>query len=168
MHKRRVFCTISASLWKELGLFRKAGSESKADRQVVLVHSMDHLKKARKGIPDILLWVEAFWHIGGYIGFEPGASETYDVIHAMGDCAAHVNGSHWQDFDWELHPKAAAMGNWKWSTHGGDLLNWSCVKEAKGEILIFFCTLVISRGREDHVARECLVHTTRRSWKICN
>jgi len=47
-------------LWREFGLFHKAGSESKADGQVVLVHSMDQLKKARKGIPDILLWLEAF------------------------------------------------------------------------------------------------------------
>ena len=34
--------------------------QAQADGQVVLVHSMDQLKKARKGIPDILSWVEAF------------------------------------------------------------------------------------------------------------
>ena len=34
--------------------------QAQADGQVVLVHSMDQLKKASKGIPDILSWVEAF------------------------------------------------------------------------------------------------------------
>ena len=34
--------------------------QAQADWQVALVNSMDQLKKARKGIPDIHSWVEAF------------------------------------------------------------------------------------------------------------
>jgi len=98
--------------------------QAQADGQVVLVHSMDQVKKTRKDIPDILSWVEAFGTLVATV-----AMDQPPVQHMMSYMlwvirAARVNGSHWQDFDREFRLKAAVMGNWKWSTHDADLWDY--------------------------------------------
>ena len=84
---------------------------------------MGQLKKARKGIPDIHSWVEVFGRLVAVVAVDqPPVQHMSYMLRVIR--AAHVNGSHWQDFDREFRLKAAVMGNWKWAVHDLDLWDY--------------------------------------------
>ena len=96
--------------------------QAQADGQVVLVQSMEQLKRSKRDIADILSWVEAFTTLIAIVGSTDASAVPHMVAYLLRVIrAARVKGSQWIEFDKEYRMKAAAQGNRNWSVHDADL-----------------------------------------------
>ena len=105
----------------EMSLLQQAQAEGK----IVLVQSVEQLKRARKQITDIVSWLEAFGTLMAIVApIEPSAI-PHMVSHMLRVVrASRVSGSRWIEFDKEYRLKAVAQGNHKWSSHDADLWDY--------------------------------------------
>ena len=92
------------------------------DGKLVLVHSLDQLKKKSKEGLDLMSWLEGF----AVLVAIAGQVDTSSIPHLMAYQvrvirAAKVKGSNWREFDRQYRRKAAAKGLRDWSMHDPDL-----------------------------------------------
>ena len=102
----------------ELSLLEQVQAEGK----VVLVRSVEQLKRSRKEVVDIVSWVEAFGTLMAVVAPTEPAAIPHMVAHMLR--ASGIRGSRWIDFDKEYRIKAAAQGSYRWSVHYGELWDY--------------------------------------------
>ena len=116
--------------WKYVDLHDlalKTASSREEERQllqgeVLVVHSIDQMKKHAMSFGDIVSRVEAFASLVAIAGQgDPSAIPHLMAYMVKVVRAAKVQGSLWQEFDRAYHQKVAAKGVHQWSTHDPDL-----------------------------------------------
>ena len=90
--------------------------------EVLLVQSIENVKRKSPDFTDIVSWIKAF----GILVAIAGKLENESVPGLMAHMckvirAARVCNSHWQEYDRAYRRKAAAMGQKDWSHHDADL-----------------------------------------------
>lgn len=92
------------------------------DGKLVLVQSLEQLKKKAKEGMDIMAWLEAYAVLVAVAGqAHPDAVPHLMSYQVRVIRAARVKGSNWREFDRQYRRKAAAKHSRDWSIHDGDL-----------------------------------------------
>lgn len=92
------------------------------DGKLVLVHSLEQLKRKSKEGLDIMGWLEAYAVLVAVAGqAQPDAVPHLMAFQVRVIRAARVKGSNWREFDRQYRRKAAARHSRDWSVHDADL-----------------------------------------------